>query len=84
MYSYINYLPLPAQMVQQILCTISNLQYDRLYGIEPSMVINADAQRVVNQCAKRYIQWLHGKALPTTKPPTHVNCEPTAGSLHSP
>ena len=56
MYSYPNYIPLGATLVNQIVAAFEPIPFDRLYGPFRGRTIPCDAKRVVVESAKRYIQ----------------------------
>jgi glyoxylase-like metal-dependent hydrolase (beta-lactamase superfamily II) len=58
MYSYPNYVPLPASAVEQIIQAVEPLAYDRVYGAFWDMVIERDGKAVMNRSAERYVQAL--------------------------
>jgi len=54
MYSYPNYIPLPATSVDRIVDSVLPLRFDRIYGHFFDLEIEADAKRVVRTSAERY------------------------------
>ena len=54
MYSYPNYIPLPAPTVDRIVNTVMPLKFDRIYGHFFGLEIEADAKQVVQRSAERY------------------------------
>ena len=56
MYSYPNFIPLPAPTVDRIVNTVMPLRFDRIYGHFFGLEIEADAKRVVQKSAERYKQ----------------------------
>jgi hypothetical protein len=54
MYSYPNFIPLPAAVVDRIVERVMSLRFDRIYGHFFDLEIEADARRVVEQSAARY------------------------------
>src|SRR5581483_5783604 len=58
MYSYPNYLPLPAVTVQRIRDGIAPWQFARLYGAWFDRIVNRDAHEAVMRSAERYIRAL--------------------------
>ena len=56
MYSYPNYIPLPAPAVEQIVKAVQPFEYDRVYGAFWDMVIEADGKVVVKRSADRYLR----------------------------
>jgi len=58
MYSYLNYLPLAAAMVDKIVDTVMPLPFDRIYSHFRHLEIAADAKAAVRRSAERYKQAL--------------------------
>ena len=56
MYSYPNYIPLPASAIHKIVAAVEPFQYDRIYGAFWDMVIDRDAKAVVKESAERYLK----------------------------
>jgi hypothetical protein len=56
MYSYPNYIPLPASAIKRIVEAVEPFEYDRVYGAFWDMVIGADGKAVVKRSAERYLQ----------------------------
>ena len=54
MYSYPNFIPLPAPTVDRIVNTVIPLRFDRIYGHFFGLEIEADAKQVVQRSAERY------------------------------
>ena len=54
MYSYPNFIPLPASTVDRIVDSVMQLRFDRIYGHFFGLDIEADAKRVVQTSAERY------------------------------
>jgi glyoxylase-like metal-dependent hydrolase (beta-lactamase superfamily II) len=54
MYSYPNFIPLPAPVVDGIVERVLTLRFDRMYGHFVDLEIKADAKRVVERSAERY------------------------------
>ena len=54
MYSFPNYIPLPATVVDRIVESVMPLKFDRIYGHFFDLEIEADARRVVQRSAERY------------------------------
>lgn len=54
MYSYPNYIPLPASAVRRIDAAIAGLQYDRIYGAFWDAVIDRDGEAVMRRSVERY------------------------------
>jgi hypothetical protein len=55
MYSYPNYIPLPASAVKKIVRAVEPFAFDRVYGAFWDMVIEQDGQEVVRRSAERYL-----------------------------
>ncbi|MBV9122136.1 MAG: MBL fold metallo-hydrolase, partial [Planctomycetes bacterium] len=56
MYSYPNYIPLPASTVRRIVQAVEPYAYDRIYGAFPHMTIARNGKQVVERSAERYIK----------------------------
>ncbi len=56
MYSYPNYIPLPASAIRQILTVLQPYAYTRVYGAFWDTVIARDGEAVVEQSAQRYLR----------------------------
>src|SRR5262245_44035309 len=56
MYSYPNYVPLPASAVERIVRAVEPFEFDRVYGAFWDMVIETDGKAVVKQSAERYLR----------------------------
>src|SRR5262249_31451149 len=56
MYSYLNYLPLPASAIERIVKAVEPFSFDRIYGAFWDMVIEADGKAVVRRSAERYLK----------------------------
>jgi glyoxylase-like metal-dependent hydrolase (beta-lactamase superfamily II) len=54
MYSYPNYIPLPASAVERIVRAVESFAYDRVYGAFWDLVIEQDGKAVVQRSAERY------------------------------
>jgi len=54
MYSYPNFIPLPAQTVDRIVNTVMPLEFDRIYGHFSDLDSESDAKGVVKKSAERY------------------------------
>jgi hypothetical protein len=57
-----NRLPLPERAVRGVVEAVRPYRFDRIYGGWWEPVLRADARRVVERSAERYIQWLRGEA----------------------
>jgi glyoxylase-like metal-dependent hydrolase (beta-lactamase superfamily II) len=60
MYSYPNYIPLPASAIEQIVAAVEPLAYDRVYGAFWDLVIERDGKAVVKKSAERYLRAIRG------------------------
>lgn len=67
MYSYPNYLPLPAWEVDAVANAVADLPFDRLYGAFDGRTIASGAKRAVERGRRRYLQALRGE-LPGMRP----------------
>ncbi len=56
MYSYPNYIPLPASAIERIVEAVEPFEYDRVYGAFWDMVIEQDGKAVVKRSAERYLR----------------------------
>jgi hypothetical protein len=56
MYSYPNYIPLPASAVERIVKAVEPFEYDRVYGAFWDMVIERDGKAAVARSAERYLR----------------------------
>ncbi len=56
MYSYPNYIPLPALAIERIAKAVEPFEYERVYGAFWDMVIDRDGQAVVKRSAERYLR----------------------------
>jgi len=56
MYSYPNFIPLAASMVDRIVDKVMPLNFDRIYGHFLHLDIEADAKGAVQRSAERYKQ----------------------------
>jgi glyoxylase-like metal-dependent hydrolase (beta-lactamase superfamily II) len=56
MYSYPNYVPLPASAIERILKAVDPFEYDRVYGAFWGLTVERDGKAVVKQSADRYLQ----------------------------
>lgn len=62
MYSYPNYIPLPAAVVRRIAATVEPLAFDRIYGGWFDRTIASGAKAVVARSAERYARALEASA----------------------
>lgn len=60
MYSYPNYIPLPASAIARIVKAVEPFQFDRIYGAFWDMVIWQDGKAVVQRSAERYLRAIGG------------------------
>jgi hypothetical protein len=60
MYSYPNYIPLPASAVERIVRVVEPFEYDRVYGAFEDMVIDRNGKAAVKKSAERYL-WAIGR-----------------------
>jgi glyoxylase-like metal-dependent hydrolase (beta-lactamase superfamily II) len=56
MYSYPNYIPLPATAIERIVKAVEPFEYDRVYGAFWDMVIERDGKAAVRRSAERYLR----------------------------
>jgi glyoxylase-like metal-dependent hydrolase (beta-lactamase superfamily II) len=56
MWSYPNYVPLPASAVERIVKAVQRSAYDRVYGAFWDMVIERDGKAAVRRSAERYLR----------------------------
>jgi glyoxylase-like metal-dependent hydrolase (beta-lactamase superfamily II) len=56
MYSYPNYIPLPAPAIERIVKAVEPLTYDRIYGAFWDAVIERDGKASVKRSAERYLR----------------------------
>jgi glyoxylase-like metal-dependent hydrolase (beta-lactamase superfamily II) len=61
MYSYPNYIPLPAAMVRHIVAAVDGFAFDRVYGAFWDTVIHQDGKAAVRRSAERYIAAMRDK-----------------------
>jgi hypothetical protein len=62
MYSYPNYVPLPAFSVERIVKAVEPFEYDRVYGAFWDTVIERDGKATVRRSAERYLLAIKGGA----------------------
>jgi len=60
MWSYPNYIPLPASAIDQIVKAVEPFSFDRIYGAFWDMVIEKDGKAVVKRSAERYLRAIRG------------------------
>lgn len=68
MYSYPNYIPLPAHAVRRALAAVEPFAFDRIYGFTTGLQIDRDAKEAVNRSADRYLKAI-GAILDECPPP---------------
>jgi len=56
MYSYPNYIPLPAPAIERIIKAVEPFPFDRIYGAFWDMVIERDGKAVLKRSAERYLR----------------------------
>jgi hypothetical protein len=56
MYSYPNYIPLPASAIERIVKAVEPFEYDRVYGAFWDMMIEREGKAVVKRSAERYLR----------------------------
>src|SRR5215470_7699523 len=56
MYSYPNYIPLPATAIERIVKAVEPFEFDRVYGAFWDMIIEQDGKAVVQRSAQRYLR----------------------------
>ncbi len=60
MYSFPNYIPLSAPIVDSIIGKVAPLKFDRIYGHFSGQVISTDAKNAVQRSAERYKKAIRG------------------------
>ena len=71
MYSYPNYIPLPASEVRRIGNVMARLTFDRVYGAWWGKLVESGAKLVVRRSVERYVGALEGRP-PSTDAPRAV------------
>jgi hypothetical protein len=56
MYSYPNYIPLPADAVRRAVAAVEPFAFDRIYGFMSGLAIMEDAKATVSRSADRYLK----------------------------
>ncbi len=56
MYSYPNFIPLPATEIHRIRDIITHYEFERIYGMNVGRVVSTDAKNVVIRSANRYME----------------------------
>ena len=54
MYSYPNYIPLAADIIDEVVARVMPLQFERMYSHFINLVIEADAKGAIQRSAERY------------------------------
>jgi hypothetical protein len=62
MYSYPNYIPLPAGAVRQAVAAVEPYGFDRIYGFMAGLAIRSDAKAAVRRSAARYLRAIGAEA----------------------
>jgi glyoxylase-like metal-dependent hydrolase (beta-lactamase superfamily II) len=65
MYSYPNYIPLPAGTVRRIAGALEPYAYERVFGAWWRLAIRADAKEAVRRSAARYVDAVEGRGAKT-------------------
>jgi hypothetical protein len=60
MYSYPNYIPLPADSVRRIVSSVEPFMFDRIYGAFPKMTVASGGKDAVHRSAQRYLRAIAG------------------------
>jgi len=60
MYSYPNYIPLPASAIERIVQAVGPFAFDRIYGAFWDMVIEEDGKETIRRSAERYLRAIRG------------------------
>src|SRR5947199_2591273 len=60
MYSYPNYIPLPASKIECIMTAVEPFEFDKVYGAFWDMVIEQDGKAAVKRSAERYLRAIQG------------------------
>jgi hypothetical protein len=60
MYSYPNYIPLPADSVRRIVNSVEPFTFDRIYGAFPKMTVASGGNDAVHRSAERYLRAIRG------------------------
>lgn len=61
MYSFPNYVPLPAASVRQVAAAVAPFAFDRIYGGWWERVVAADAKAAIERSTERYMRALEGR-----------------------
>jgi hypothetical protein len=56
LYSYPNYVPLPASAIERVARAVGPFEYDRVYGAFWGRVIERDGKAAVKRSAERYLR----------------------------
>jgi hypothetical protein len=62
MYSYPNYVPLPASAVGRVVRAVEPFKYERVYGAFWDAAIEQDGKAAVGRSAERYLRAIQGGA----------------------
>lgn len=60
MYSFPNYIPLPARVVDEVAQKVAPLEFERIYSHFTGLVISENAKQVVDRSVERYKQAIEG------------------------
>ena len=60
MYSYPNYIPLPASAIRRIMTAVEPFEFQTVYGAFWDMVIEEDGKEIVKRSAERYLRAIGG------------------------
>jgi hypothetical protein len=60
MYSYPNYIPLPARAIERIVGAVEPFAFDRVYGAFWDLVIAQDGKAAIKESAARYLRAVGG------------------------
>jgi glyoxylase-like metal-dependent hydrolase (beta-lactamase superfamily II) len=58
MYSYPNYVPLPAQVVSAIAAKLDDFAFERIYGAFPDLTVASDGKGAIRRSVERYLKAL--------------------------
>lgn len=58
MYSYPNYIPLPAEAVRRASAAVEPFAFDRIHGFMFGLTIREDARAAVARSAERHLRWI--------------------------
>lgn len=60
MYSYVNWIPLPASKVRRLVAAVEPYDFERIYSPWRDRVVRRDGKQAVRRSAERYIRAIHG------------------------